>query len=90
MPQPGLPQVAFSPHTLGRQGECEGSRKAKCRKCDCGCSPFPAVPAGIIISEHPCFCSLNFVVTVSDPVVFLLCTCLLGNVQLASQSSEMF
>lgn len=26
----------------------------------------------------------------SDPVVFLLCTCPLGNVQLASQSSEMF
>lgn len=49
MSQPGLPQMAFSPHTLGGQGECEGSMKAKCRKSDCGCSPFRAVPAGIII-----------------------------------------
>lgn len=69
MPQPGLPQVALSPHTLGRQGECEGSRKAKCRKSDCGCSPFPAVPAGIIMSEHPCFCSTEL----CDLLCLILC-----------------
>lgn len=87
IPQPGLPQMAFFPHTLEGQGECEGSRKAKCRKSDCGCSPFPAVSAGIIWTPLLLF-HWTLWSAMSDPFCSALASWTMYRWQ--SQSSEMF